>query len=538
MANGVDITIQLLAKSKNTAATRLLEAAIQSSNEAVRKSAGKTLIATKGSKSTTEIIRAFNLSEDNLIEIINDNRDKILPALRAAIGGKDRDLAKNAFRIIYTQRYYEALPFLLTIFREQGDDEDDSFLSDGILRLLEKYIEAVEERKNRRLLMGTIFPEIVSALTAGVKNFHRNDPDLFLIVLMRLYPYLTEEHRELTQVFRNASSPAYLALFKLLLERRHSSIWRFIFYCLGTSSPPPLALTVFSKRSDQTFLNAILKMFEEPVTPDMHANLAQMQRVEWLENIRVLLDLLDGQAQKGLVVLVRNLDISTGEALSILTDIFRHGQAEGRLAAFQALPLYEGERIDRIIWDAAEDSNPQIQVEALTQLAKRGLPNANSRILQLAESPHEKVRDAVSQLLPNFRFGRFFESFDQMNETQRKAMFHMVCQLDPQVVDQLAQRLIVGPPIERARALLCIEYGNLASQLEDTLCGVLTDDEVPALRARAALLLASGRRELSRSTLVQALHRDSATEVRDAAKTALENRPAHWNTSTNEETNS
>ena len=528
MANGVELTIQLLAKSRNKAALRLLEAAVNSSREEVRKAAGKSLLANRGSKGALEIIRSYDPSVENVVEIILENRDKILPALRTAVGSDDRQLARNAFRIIYTQRFYEALPFLLTIFLEKGEDEADTFLSEGIYRLMNRYVTALEERKNRRFLYGTVLPEIVSVLTQGLKNFHRNDPDLLLLVFLQIYPYLTEEHKDLVQHLRNASSQTYLAVFRLLLERRDPAIYRFVFYCLDSPFPPPLALTVFSKRSDIPFISAFLKMLEEPVSSDMRANLAKLPRLEWLDNIRGLLDQLETSSQIGLVLLIQNLNLPVSETQSTLVDVIRFGRPEARGVALAALTKYSGDRVDNIVWEAAGDGDPRVQVEALKQLGKRDIPNANSRILQFVDSPDEQVRKTVQELLPNFRFYRFLETFDQMTEEQRRVMFDLVRKIDTQVVDELAQTLMIGQPVAKAKALLCVGYGSLVPQLEDTLCGVLTDDENPAIRAKAAELLALGRRELSRSTLVQAFHRDAAAEVRAAAKKSLEIRPVHW----------
>jgi len=57
---------------------------------------------------------------------------------------------------------------------------------------------------------------------------------------------------------------------------------------------------------------------------------------------------------------------------------------------------------------------------------------------------------------------------------------------------------------------------------------LLMNAEKPAVRVKVATLLAAGRREFSRGTLVQAFHRDTHPDVRAAAKQSLENRPTQW----------
>jgi hypothetical protein len=101
--------------------------------------------------------------------------------------------------------------------------------------------------------------------------------------------------------------------------------------------------------------------------------------------------------------------------------------------------------------------------------------------------------------------------------------------LDKQTPKELSKMLTIGEPMVRAKALLCIDYcREIVPLIEDALCGTLAQDELPQLRRKAAELLVAGNRDESRSTLVQALHRDENPDVRAAAKTSLENRPVQW----------
>jgi hypothetical protein len=108
-------------------------------------------------------------------------------------------------------------------------------------------------------------------------------------------------------------------------------------------------------------------------------------------------------------------------------------------------------------------------------------------------------------------------------------MFNIVRQLDKQTSAELSKLLSTGEPMARAKALLCIDYcRDIVPLVEEALCDILARDELSKLRCKAAEQLVAGRREESRTTLVQALHRDGDPEVRAAAKISLENRPAYW----------
>jgi len=132
-------------------------------------------------------------------------------------------------------------------------------------------------------------------------------------------------------------------------------------------------------------------------------------------------------------------------------------------------------------------------------------------------------------MLPHFRFNRFVQTFDQLDDESRRRMFMVVKQLDKQTPVELTKMLASDEPMVRAKALVCIDYcRDIVPLVEDALCDILSRDQVPKLRCRAAEQLVAGRRDESRMTLVQALHRDGNPEVRAAAKNSLANRPAYW----------
>lgn len=528
-AKGIDITLGLLAKSKNRSAAKLLDAAFHSSEEAVRRQAGTQLIQVRGSKGIMEMIREFDPADLNMVDLFQENRDRVVPALRIAISGKDPILARNAFRVANTQRFFEIIPLLLTVFMDQGKlAAEDSTLENSIERLVDKYLQALEERRNRNFIYGKVMPEIVGVLAKGLNDYHRNDPPLFLKLFVYFYVYWSEVNPEVMRPFESPSSTAYLALYRLLLTEKDKRLYRFVYYSLDNPYPMPIAAAVFAKRSDTPFLNAILGEIGTRMTAEMRVNLRKIRNIEWLENLPELIARLSVEAQIGLITLLRTLDLSPGELLARLTSVFQNGKTGARCEALRVLVDMPGPRTDQLVWTAAGDGDPDVQILGFELLQKLYPEKAASRMLQFADSPHRIVREKIKSLLPECRFDRFLETFDQMTEEQRRIMFRIVRHLDEDVDRRLVDMLHGDDAMMKARALLCIEYGDLVPTLEEDVCGVLLRDPNPTLRIRAAALLAGGRRDVSRSTLVQALHRDAETEVRNAAKDSLAKRPAAW----------
>lgn len=530
MSAGIEKTLRLLAESKNKTAAQLLEAALESSDETVRQHAKRELASLRGGKSLAGLIRRFDPENKELVGVLEESRDKTVQTLRSSLLGSDAELARKALKVVLTQRYFELIPVLLTIFMDQSDRlGDDGALAETIATFVEEFAAALDSRKHRRFLYGKVLPEILKTVSKGLAEFHRNDPTLILRIFLTLYAYTSDEQRNPGALLQNPSSPAYLAMYHLLLKAEEQYVCRFVFYCLDNELPPPLAVTVFSKRQDVDFLGYFFERFDKPASKEFRDNLERIRHVDWLDDrLPSLLADLDDERQPGLVKLVPCLGLSSEQKRAVLETILRDGKPTGRREALGALARYHDERMERTIWNAAEDPDPGVQIAALTLLRDRNSPAATTRIIQFADSPHEAVREAVHELLPQFRLTRYLETFDQMNEEQRRRTFNLIKTIDTNIVDELANMLMLGEPLMKAKALLCVEYGDLVGPLEDSLCGVLAKGEMPSLRGKAAELLAGGRRELSRSALVQALHRDTSPEVCEAAKSSLEKRPPPW----------
>jgi len=534
MARSIDLTLQVIANSKNQAAVGLLETAFQSTSEAVRKHAGRILVSRRSGQGLETIIRTFSSSNTDLVKLVNDNRSQLIPGLQSAIVADDAALARQAFRLAFSQNFYEVLPTLAAYCLGPGSqDASNRALNNDFLKFLDKFTAALAKNdpSEHQLLYNHLLPEFSKILVQKIKEYRFTRNEFTLTVYLRLYPFFSEAgiDRDLYLQLRLTSSPVYVAAYRRLLKESESYLFRFITQCLDRLKPPPIVPQIISERADVPFLTALFKSIKKPLTLEHKTNLANLPPLEWVGQIHTFLSDFDAEAQCGLVLLLQNITLTEDELRSYLAKIFEFGIGEGRAAALSALATLTGANIDRLIWDASADEDPSVQVEALTHLNSRAIPNAASRIMQFAESPHEEVRDTIHKLLPNFRFNKFMQTFDQLDDESRRRMFNVVKQLDKQTPVELTKMLTSGEPVVRAKALLCIDYcRTIVPLVEDALCEVLARDGVSKLRCKAAEQLVAGRRDESRTTLVQALHRDASHEVRTAAKTSLENRPAYW----------
>ena len=534
MTRGIDLTLQVIAKSKNQAAVGLLESAFQSTSELVRALAGKVLVSRRSGKGLEAIIRNFDPTDPEHVELVHHNREKLIPGLHGALVGRDLILARQAFRLAYTQNFYEVLPTLASYcLGPESHEQGGLSLHADFLKFLNKYTSALEKNdpSEHRLLYNIILPEFSRLLIQKIREYRFSRHELTLTVYLRLYPFFTDVSidRDLYLQLRLPNSPVYVAAYRQLLKGTEPYLFQLITRCLDRLNPPPVVPQIISERADIPFLTAIFKSIKSPLSLELKTNLANLPPLAWIGQIDSFLDKFDAEAQCGLVLLLQNIKLTEEDLQTCLLKIFENGNGEGRVSALSALAVFSGAVVDRLVWNASGDEDSRVQVEALTQLNAREIPGAASRIMQFVESPHEAVRETIPKLLPNFRFNRFIQTFDQLDDERRRRMFNVVRHLDKQTPTELTKMLNASEPMLRAKALLCVDYClEIVPQLEGALCEILAHDEMPRLRSKAAEQLVAGRRDESRITLVQALHRDGSPDVRAAAKNSLTNRPTHW----------
>jgi len=534
MTRGVDLTLQVIAKSKNQAALTLLESAVLSTNEAMRQLAGTALVARHSRRGLEAIIRNFDPADSELVDLVNDNRSKFIPELHSAIVDKDITLAKQAFRLAYTQNFYEVLPTLAAYCLGPASEEQSVVaLHAGFFNFLDKYTDALEKDNpsEHRLLYGILLPECAKLLIYKISEYRFTRNELALTVYLCLYPFFKESGtaQDLTLQLRLPHSPVYASTYRRLLKQSEPYLFQLMIRTLDRPNPPPLISQIFSERSDIPFLTAMCRSIKQPLSLELKTNLAALPPLTWLGQIDSFLDQFDAEAQCGLILLLQNINLTEEELRACLLKIFERDNSEGRVAALSALTASSGETVDRFLWEASADEDPKVQVEALTQLHARKVPGAAAHIMQFADSPHEEVRAVIPKLIPNLRFSHFMQTFEQLDDAHRRRMFNVVRLLDRQTPKELTKMLGTSEPLLRAKALLCIDYClEIVPLVEEALCEILARDEMPRLRIKAAEQLVAGKRTESRMTLVQALHRDGNPDVRAAAKNSLANRPTHW----------
>lgn len=527
MKGGYVKTVRTLVRSNNRAASELLNRALSSSHEGVRRAACTEIISSKGSKLLLEFIRNIDSIDDMISEILAESPGKLSNPIRSALLSKERILQKNAVRAALVYRVYDLIPILLNMLTAEKTEHrpgPDIPIDELLIRLTKQFVDDIEENRTGDTLRALVINETTAALHRIIRNFRRNDDPIFLKIFLLLGPYIHEKDLKQNQAFRNPLHPIYAALAGILQTEKDEYIYEFILDSLHAQNVPGLVLSAISNRTDPDFLQYFLEGLESPFPAAVQDNVARIHRLEWINSVRSLLKDLDPKAQSNLVELLHCSRLPREEIFTVCQQIVQFGCPSGRCAALVELSASALEEVDNIIWENSGDSDPEVRATALKLLRARNHPQASVRLLQNIDNPSKIVREVVQEMLPEFRIQRFLASFDLLNEQQRKLTFKIVKKIDPRTNEVLIQELHEGNPAAKVRAIRCIEIGELVPQMEEPLCSLLLHGEPAPLRMKAAELLATGRREISRLSLIQASHNDKSFDVRIVAKSSLEKR--------------
>ena len=193
-----------------------------------------------------------------------------------------------------------------------------------------------------------------------------------------------------------------------------------------------------------------------------------------------------------------------------------HGKPGGRRAASEALAEFHGAQANARALAALGDEDPQVQANVIVQLRRRGIPGALARLVELADSPHVVVRQAVRQSLDEFTFERYVGVFDTLDEQSQRTTGMLVKKIDPQAIALLRQELASKMRTRRLRALRIVRAIDAIDAMEPLVIDAL-EDEDHLVRLEAVGALAESDSQAATEALRRALE-DRGQTVADAAR--------------------
>jgi len=526
MPIGYEQTIRVLTKSNNRAAAELLKLAMDSTHDGIRKSASAEVISLRGPKAVLEYLQDLNSLDDHVREILAANPDKLVAPIRTAFLSKDHALQKNAVRAVLQFKVYDMIPVLLFMLTDLAEKKikSDVPIAELLIRLTRQFVEEIEQNEISEALKGYVLHETRNHLLRSLRGFQRAEDTTCIKVFLLLGRYIRHDPEfNVTELFRNPTHPVYTALAGMVQTESDDFIFKFILDSLEAPKVPGLILAALSNRTDFPFLEYLFENMESP-SSYFQGNLQRVHRFDWIALLQTLLPRFSEKAQQNILGLIHCSGLSREEIYAVCRQVYQFGKSAGRCAALAEIANLPFAESEMIVTEAVNDEDPHVQAVALRQIRKLNPTQGMMLILQKIDSPHPIVRETVKLMLPEFQIRRFLNSFDHLSEEQRVQTLNIVRKIDPSTPEVLGQEIQGENTVMKARALKSIEIGNMVGLLEESLCHVLLRDETAVLRVKAAALLAAGKREISRHSLLQATAKDTSLDVRLTAKASLERR--------------
>ncbi|MEX2309404.1 MAG: HEAT repeat domain-containing protein [Pirellulales bacterium] len=455
MANRLQKTIQVLARTRNRAVLPLLAAGLQSNSPQIRAAAIRATLQRVDLESHSRLIRHFTRLGEAERAILSEAHRAMphhaAPALKAALVARDTRLCDNACQMILLCNDFDSLPALLKAADKQQQAQAIQIAA-TILQLAERLHERLTAwAAGERAKADPTFVRhhVLAALTRSLghaKHVHSEILEAFLLLA-------PSDDATLLRILRDSQHACHAKLVTVLTASVRQSTFERLVALLCDTDAPAAALEALASRIDPPFVEFLLQSLRHPVPLRVLHNMKRLRSIAWLESHREMLLDLDGRSQALAVELAAASVMERSAFFDLLVLLVREGLAEGRRAACSALAKFDEPLTDMLVLAALDDPDAGVQAAAARQLRPRRLPEALKTLVSLLDSPSVEVRDAARSSLAEFNFVRYRTMFDHLDENAARTTGVLVHKVDDTAIAGLIAELALPAISSRLRGI-------------------------------------------------------------------------------------
>jgi HEAT repeat protein len=294
---------------------------------------------------------------------------------------------------------------------------------------------------------------------------------------------------------------------------------RLLINALHDTHAPTAMHGVIARRRDVPFLRGLLRSIGPEPSTSLKTNLKRLAFISWLRDDLGLLSALNEEEQRTAIQVALASGMKRLEVFEVVKYLLQHGERGVQREAARALIHFKGADANELLLKALNSDDPELQAVAVGQLRDRGIPNAMATLIELIDSPHEIVRLAATESLSEFRFERYLEKFDFLDEEQREDNGRLVKRVDPKAVARLTEELKASSRARRLRGVALTIAMDAVADVEESLIELLADED-QFVRIEALHALTDCDSPQLRTT-VRRLRDDPSAVVREAAESIL-----------------
>ena len=518
MSEGLATTFKVLAKTPNEAAVRAITAVLDSPLEPIRRQALETLIARRSSGGKREVLARIDQLDEKGLAFFRARASRMTATLRTAILDVDDPLRSSACCASLLLSEVDLIPALVSALEDQHDPGGME-----IARTLTELAECLAGQLHDphapagRRDPVAVRDNVLGALERAVRRFSRQSRPEVVEAFALLVP---ASNTTLIQTLNSSGNPATSLLLEQFTENSHPAVMRLVLDLFEDPKAPVAAITAVARRADLEFVRLLLRKTAAEPTPGVRKNLKRVRSLAWLQPDAWLIDRLTDDEQQAAITLGLLTRSPRDRLFALIRHLLASGGLRARRSAAKALEQFNGKEANELALQTLDDPDPYVQAAVLTHLRQRGIPGAMPKLVEMAKSPHQIVREAAQENLGEFSFERYLGAYGMLDEEVRQSTGEMVKNVDPYTVPLLREELVSPVRAKRLRGIEMVVNLDLIDQVLEEMVALLEDEDlIVRLETIAALARTGSRRseELLRETL-----NDPNERVREAARRALE----------------
>jgi HEAT repeat protein len=516
--SSLNATFQFLAKTENEAAVDVLIAGLDGADHTTRDLALRAVLDRHSPAGHYEVFRRLRTLDARCRQIISGRPDRLARVVRGALQSRESEVSTAACEAVLSFRLYDAMPALVAVL-DNLDSPNLALAAQTILQLTELFygeLCAPEEQAKRRD-WDTPRRRITTVLEDAVRKFgkhQRREPvEAFLLIAK-------QQNAVLRQILHRPEEIARPAVLEILSTSVRGGVIRLLLSFLEDPQVPQAVRSVLAQRSDVKFVKNLLQAVGCKASKNVQEMLSRIDSLAWAEPGHEVLQELDDAGQTAAVQLLMATSIKQSSLLKVLGHLLLEGAVGGRRAAAEAMAGFQGPEADALAVKALNDKDPVVRAHLARQLRPRNIPGAMALLIRMVDTPHEEVRQALRESLPEFTVRHLVTNIESLPEEWINTVGSLVRKIEVEAEAMLHKELTCLSPVRRRRAVQAAGAMGLIHELEQTVIGLLSDED-HRVRIEAAKALANCGTRPTWEALRDALL-DRSVIVQEAAEQSLE----------------
>ncbi|MEM9352830.1 MAG: HEAT repeat domain-containing protein [Planctomycetota bacterium] len=517
MPEKLELTLSTLKASRNEASVHVLLSGLERKVGTVFEGALRTLLARRSKNGHLAALRVLHQLQPEQFDLLETGRGRLTAALRDALLHDDEQLFENACTFLSEFNEYDSLPTLLVLCEEVESPRQPRALAltKELADRLGKLVYGPRDEQTRR------DPEmlrhgLLEQFEASVGRYRAHQQDGIVEAYVMLAVPTSSELRAILGAPHHA---CYRPVIQTLTHSECVGVLKLLFGFLASADAPSAALKVIGHRDDPLFTHRLAAFVREGLRPNAQRNLKRIASFSWLEAAIDEPASLTEQQQVDYVELVPHSGAPLEKQFALFRAILEAGGLASRVAACKAVAGFESDESNRILAQALDDNQPEVQSIAAAHARQRRLPGTLPKLLRMLDSPHAEVRDTVRKSLSEFNFQSFAARFESMNEDLVESTAKLVRKVDPNITTSLVTELQSSLRSARLRAISMAVLLSSADEVAEAMIELLQDPE-HVVRVAAADGLQHYDTPSVRGALRLAL-RDKSRSVQATAESSL-----------------